>query len=175
MLGGRHGLFEVGIHALKQARGADHASIRDALRDINYDSICGHINFKGGMFPNVCSTPIERCSGTAAPSIHTKCSWCRIHGIKRARSGQAIFYSLFLIPYSAVKNCCIAFSGAKIAVVNGFAGACRALKFVRVQLDDLNWRTIPRAAIDRVYSARNTVYLRVQRNRGIALLPRASA
>ena len=58
MLGGRHGLFEVGIYALKQARATDHASIRDALRDIDYDSICGHINFKGGMFPNVCSTPI---------------------------------------------------------------------------------------------------------------------
>jgi len=58
MLGGRHGLFEVGIHALKQARSADHASIRNALRDIDYDSICGHINFNGGMFPNVCSTPI---------------------------------------------------------------------------------------------------------------------
>jgi branched-chain amino acid transport system substrate-binding protein len=58
MLGGRHGLFEVGIHALQQARGVDHASIRDALREIDYDSVCGHINFKHGIFPNVCSTPI---------------------------------------------------------------------------------------------------------------------
>lgn len=58
MLGGRHGLFEVAIHALRQSRNVEHASIRDALRDIDYDSICGHINFKGGMFPNTCSTPI---------------------------------------------------------------------------------------------------------------------
>lgn len=58
-LGFKHSLFEVAIDALKRSDGPGQLeSIRDAIRDTNYASITGPINFKTGPVPNVCKTPL---------------------------------------------------------------------------------------------------------------------
>jgi branched-chain amino acid transport system substrate-binding protein len=58
-LGFRHSLIEVAINALQRTQKLDNpASVRDALRDTNYQSIVGPINFKQGPFPNVCETKV---------------------------------------------------------------------------------------------------------------------
>jgi branched-chain amino acid transport system substrate-binding protein len=58
-LGFRHSLIEVAVDALKRAKSLDDpASIRDALRDTDYKSIVGPINFKKYAFPNVCETKL---------------------------------------------------------------------------------------------------------------------
>jgi branched-chain amino acid transport system substrate-binding protein len=58
-LGFRHSLLEVAINALKHAGKLDDpASIRDALRDSEYKSIVGPINFKKGPLPNCSLTPL---------------------------------------------------------------------------------------------------------------------
>ncbi len=55
--GFRHSLTEVAIDTLKRTQKLDDpASIRDALRDTNYMSIMGPINFKKGPLPNCCET-----------------------------------------------------------------------------------------------------------------------
>jgi branched-chain amino acid transport system substrate-binding protein len=52
-LGFRHSLLEVAIDALKRTQKLDSPeSIRDALRDTDYKSIVGPINFKTGPLPN---------------------------------------------------------------------------------------------------------------------------
>lgn len=52
-LGFRHSLLEVAIDALTRTQKLDDpASIRDALRDTNYQSVVGPINFKTGPLPN---------------------------------------------------------------------------------------------------------------------------
>lgn len=52
-LGFRHSLLEVAIDALKRTQKLDDpGSIRDALRDTDYQSIVGPINFKTGPLPN---------------------------------------------------------------------------------------------------------------------------
>jgi branched-chain amino acid transport system substrate-binding protein len=58
-LGFRHSLIEVAVDALQRTQKLDDpASVRDALRDTNYKSIVGPINFKQGPFPNVCETKV---------------------------------------------------------------------------------------------------------------------
>jgi branched-chain amino acid transport system substrate-binding protein len=58
-LGFRHSLFEVAFDALKRTQTLDKAeSIRDAVRDTNYKSIVGPINFKTGPLPNTSRTPL---------------------------------------------------------------------------------------------------------------------
>ena len=51
-LGFRHSLIEVAVDTLKRTQKLDDpASIRDALRDTDYKSIVGPINFSTGPFP----------------------------------------------------------------------------------------------------------------------------
>lgn len=58
-LGFRHSLFEVILDTLKRTQDpTDKGSIRDALRDIDYASVVGPINFSKGPFPNTCQTPL---------------------------------------------------------------------------------------------------------------------
>lgn len=55
----KHSLFEVAIDALKRsADPMDPASIRDALRATNYQSIVGPVNFMTGPVPNISKTPL---------------------------------------------------------------------------------------------------------------------
>jgi len=58
-LGFRHSLFEVAFDALSRTQDLDKPeSIRDAIRDTNYKSIVGPINFKTGPLPNTSRTPL---------------------------------------------------------------------------------------------------------------------
>jgi branched-chain amino acid transport system substrate-binding protein len=57
-LGFRHSLIEVAVDALKRSQSLDPGAIRDALRDTDYKSIVGPINFKKYAFPNVCETKL---------------------------------------------------------------------------------------------------------------------
>ena len=65
--GFRHSLIEVAVDALQRTQKLDDpASVRDAVRDTNYKSIVGPINFKQGPFPNVCETKWWWVSGAKA-------------------------------------------------------------------------------------------------------------
>jgi branched-chain amino acid transport system substrate-binding protein len=56
-LGFRHSLIEAAVDTLKRSEKLDDpASIRDALRTMDYKSIVGQINFKTGPFPNTSET-----------------------------------------------------------------------------------------------------------------------
>lgn len=55
----KHSLFEVAIDALKRASDPmDAASIRDAIRATDYQSIVGPVNFMTGPVPNISKTPL---------------------------------------------------------------------------------------------------------------------
>lgn len=55
----KHSLFEVAIDALKRADGTGNPEVlRDAIRDTDYASIVGPVNFKTGPVPNVSKTPL---------------------------------------------------------------------------------------------------------------------
>jgi len=55
----KHSLFEVAIDALKRsADPMDPASIRDALRATDYQSVVGPVNFMTGPVPNISKTPL---------------------------------------------------------------------------------------------------------------------
>jgi len=55
----KHSLFEVAIDALKRsADPMDPASIRDALRVTDYQSVVGPVNFMTGPVPNISKTPL---------------------------------------------------------------------------------------------------------------------
>ncbi len=55
----KHSLFEVAIDALKRsADPMDPASIRDALKATDYQSIVGPVNFMTGPVPNISKTPL---------------------------------------------------------------------------------------------------------------------
>ena len=55
----KHSLFEVAIDALKRsADPMDPASIRDALRATDYQSVAGPVNFMTGPVPNISKTPL---------------------------------------------------------------------------------------------------------------------
>jgi branched-chain amino acid transport system substrate-binding protein len=56
-LGFRHSLIEAAVDTLKRSQTLDDpASIRDALRAMDYKSIVGPINFSAGPFPNTSET-----------------------------------------------------------------------------------------------------------------------
>lgn len=59
-LGIRHALFEVVFAALKGAKSLTAGGIRDAIKEMKYDSIAGPIDFTpgGGPFPNTAQTPL---------------------------------------------------------------------------------------------------------------------
>jgi len=58
-LGFRHSLFEVAFDVLKRAHDLDdRGSIRDAIRETNYKSVVGPIDFRTGPFPNTSLTPL---------------------------------------------------------------------------------------------------------------------
>lgn len=58
-LGFKHALFEVAIDAFKRSGGAGSPeALRDAIRDTDYASVVGPINFKKGPVPNVAKTPL---------------------------------------------------------------------------------------------------------------------
>ena len=57
-LGFRHSMIEVAVDALKRTQSLGPDLIRDALRDTDYKSIVGPINFKKYAFPNVCETKL---------------------------------------------------------------------------------------------------------------------
>jgi branched-chain amino acid transport system substrate-binding protein len=58
-LGFRHALFETAFDTLKRTHDLDkHESVRDALRDMDYKSVVGPVNFKKGPFPNTSLTPV---------------------------------------------------------------------------------------------------------------------
>jgi branched-chain amino acid transport system substrate-binding protein len=60
-IGFKHANLEVAIDALKRAKKLDAASIRDAIKETNYQSLVGPITWKGGPtnpVPNVCTTPL---------------------------------------------------------------------------------------------------------------------
>jgi branched-chain amino acid transport system substrate-binding protein len=55
----KHSLFEVAIDALKRsADPMDPASIRDALRATDYQSVVGPVNFQTGPVPSISKTPL---------------------------------------------------------------------------------------------------------------------
>jgi branched-chain amino acid transport system substrate-binding protein len=60
-IGFKHANLEVAIDALKRAKKLDAASIRDAIKETDYQSLVGPITWKGGAsnpVPNVCTTPL---------------------------------------------------------------------------------------------------------------------
>jgi branched-chain amino acid transport system substrate-binding protein len=61
-LGFKHANLEVAIDVLKRTKKVDAASIRDAIKETNYQSIVGPLTWKGGgptnPVPNVCTTPL---------------------------------------------------------------------------------------------------------------------
>lgn len=58
-LGIRHALFETAFEALRKAKDLEHGSVRDAIKNMQYKSIVGPIDFKkGGPFPNTAQTPL---------------------------------------------------------------------------------------------------------------------
>jgi branched-chain amino acid transport system substrate-binding protein len=60
-LGFKHANLEVAIDVLKRTKKLDAASIRDAIKDTNYQSLVGPLTWKGGPtnpVPNVCTTPL---------------------------------------------------------------------------------------------------------------------
>jgi branched-chain amino acid transport system substrate-binding protein len=60
-IGFKHANLEVAIDALKRAKKLDAASIRDAIKETDYQSLVGPITWKGGPnnpVPNVCTTPL---------------------------------------------------------------------------------------------------------------------
>lgn len=55
----KHSLFEVVVDALKRtADPSDPASIRDAIRATDYDSVVGKVNFTTGPVPGISKTPL---------------------------------------------------------------------------------------------------------------------
>jgi branched-chain amino acid transport system substrate-binding protein len=55
----KHSLFEVAINALRNSKNPlDAASVRDALKTTDYNSIVGNINFSKGPVPNIAKTPL---------------------------------------------------------------------------------------------------------------------
>ncbi|MBI4984075.1 MAG: ABC transporter substrate-binding protein [Rhodocyclales bacterium] len=54
----KHSLFEVAIDALKRAADRKPASIRDAIRDTQLNTIVGPVDFRKGPVPNVSKTPL---------------------------------------------------------------------------------------------------------------------
>jgi branched-chain amino acid transport system substrate-binding protein len=60
-IGFKHANLEVAIDALKRAKKLEAASIRDAIKETDYQSLVGPITWKGGPtnpVPNVCTTPL---------------------------------------------------------------------------------------------------------------------
>jgi len=61
-LGFKHANIEVAIDVLKRTKKLDAASIRDAIKETNYQSLVGPLAWKGGgptnPVPNVCTTPL---------------------------------------------------------------------------------------------------------------------
>ncbi len=60
-IGFKHANLEVAIDVLKRAKKLDAKSIRDAIKETNYQSLVGPITWKGGPqnpVPNVCTTPL---------------------------------------------------------------------------------------------------------------------
>jgi branched-chain amino acid transport system substrate-binding protein len=61
-LGFKHANLEVAIDVLKRTKKLDAASIRDAIKETNYQSLVGPLTWKGGgptnPVPNVCTTPL---------------------------------------------------------------------------------------------------------------------
>jgi branched-chain amino acid transport system substrate-binding protein len=63
----KHSLFEVVVDALKRtADPTDPASIRDAIRATDYDSIVGKVNFTTGPVPGISKTPLVGGQWTVA-------------------------------------------------------------------------------------------------------------
>lgn len=55
----KHSLFEVAINALRtSANPLDAASVRDALKATDYNSVVGNINFSKGPVPNIAKTAL---------------------------------------------------------------------------------------------------------------------
>jgi branched-chain amino acid transport system substrate-binding protein len=60
-LGFKHANLEVAIDVLKRVKKLDAASIRDAIKETDYQSLVGPLTWKGGPtnpVPNVCTTPL---------------------------------------------------------------------------------------------------------------------
>jgi branched-chain amino acid transport system substrate-binding protein len=58
-IGFLHALFEVGLNVLQRTKDIDSpASIRDAIRATDYNSIAGRIAWEGKPVKNVCKTPL---------------------------------------------------------------------------------------------------------------------
>jgi branched-chain amino acid transport system substrate-binding protein len=60
-IGFKHANLEIAIDVLKRAKKLDAASIRDAIKETDYQSLVGPITWKGGPnnpVPNVCTTPL---------------------------------------------------------------------------------------------------------------------
>jgi len=60
-IGFKHANLEVAIDALKRTKKLEAGAIRDAIKETDYDSLVGHITWKGGPsnpVPNVCTTPL---------------------------------------------------------------------------------------------------------------------
>jgi len=58
-LGFRHALFETAFDALRRAHDLDkREAVRDAIRDMDYKSVVGPVNFRTGPFPNTSLTPV---------------------------------------------------------------------------------------------------------------------
>ncbi len=61
-LGFKHANIEVAIDVLKRTKKLDAASIRDAIKETDYQSLVGPLAWKGGgptnPVPNVCTTPL---------------------------------------------------------------------------------------------------------------------
>jgi branched-chain amino acid transport system substrate-binding protein len=60
-IGFKHASLEVAVNALKRAKKLEAGAIRDALATTDYESLVGHITWKGGPqnpVKNVCTTPL---------------------------------------------------------------------------------------------------------------------
>lgn len=60
-IGFQHANLEVAVDVLKRAQKLEPKAIRDAIAQTDYDSLVGHVTWKGGPtnpVPNVCTTPL---------------------------------------------------------------------------------------------------------------------
>ena len=60
-IGFQHANLEVAVDVLKRAQKLEASAIRDAIAQTDYNSLVGHVTWKGGPtnpVPNVCTTPL---------------------------------------------------------------------------------------------------------------------
>ena len=58
-IGYAHALWEVGFAALRNSDPKDNNSVRDAIKNLDFETVVGRVNFKGSPIKNVAVTPLS--------------------------------------------------------------------------------------------------------------------